>query len=444
MLLMNKSIEELARIKNANYNVGETILGLLIVRGHSALSIVTEINQDWFISPEQRGLFNKIKEICIDNKDNVLTELTLRGEDASRMSELMNGYSQPMAAAIPIENHVNSLKQTHRKVSFIEMIETLSLMTLDETKNTEDLLATAHSKIMAMDKNENEDTDIKSAIEEFTAMQKNFEEHEGGNGFIGIPAGFTKLDTVIDGLRPGHFWVIGGYTSTGKTWFLLNILNNIIAKNKVAFFSLEMSRVDIVSRLLAIETGIGATRILRHEFSSDDLFKQFEQAKERLLESDMRIYSKTIDLDELIMAMTREIIRNETKIFAVDYIQLIKTKSRNEYEQISEASQRLQNFARENGVTILVLSQISNEHARDPNQEVMGFKGGGTLPASVDLAIELFNEDKKEERDQKVVDGNPFSVKVIIKKNRHGRTGQINMDFTPWNGRFEQSVFNDD
>lgn len=428
---------------DSNVAVGETVLGLLILAGSSALTSITEIVPEWFTNKEQRELYAKIRDIAIDGKENVLSELSLKGEDMSKITQLMS-VSEYQTGTWELQNHVNSLRKTYRRVKFFEMVDELVLMTHDTANDPDKLLATAHSKLVEIETDEKETADIVTAVNEFTEMQKTFEENEGGNGFIGIPAGFTKLDGVIDGLRPGHFWVIGGYTSTGKTWFLLNIINNILTGNKVSFFSLEMSRVDIVSRLLAIQTGIGATKVLRHEFADLEAKKKFDEAKERLLKSDLKIYSKTMDLEGIIMTMTRDIIRNGTKIFAIDYVQLIKTKSKNEYEQISEVSQRLQNFARENGITILVLSQISNEHARDPNAEVMGFKGGGTLPASVDLAIELFNEDKKEERDQKVVDGKPFDVKVIIKKNRHGRTGHINMEFTPWNGRFDQSIFNDD
>jgi replicative DNA helicase len=236
--------------------------------------------------------------------------------------------------------------------------------------------------------------------------------------------------------------LIGGFTSSGKTQFMLNIIDIIISTTKVTLFSLEMSRVDIIARLLSIRTGIGASKILRHEFSEQWELDEYEIAKKRLVDSCLKIYSQTNLLDDIIMSMTRDIVMNKTKVFAIDYAQLVRTKSNNEYEQVSETAQRLQNFARENGVTIIVLSQISNEHAKDQNREVMGFKGGGTLPASADLAIELVNVDNREERAQKLMDKIPFSVNCIVRKNRHGRTGIINFDFSPWNGKFEQSLMN--
>ena len=235
-------------------------------------------------------------------------------------------------------------------------------------------------------------------------------------------------------------FVVNHNTSAGKTSFLLNLINNLITSNPVTFFSLEMSKADIISRLLGIETGIGMTKIMRHEFETPEQVDKFTNARDRLIKSNLKIYSKTNTLDGIILSMTRDMLRNNTKVFCIDYIQLVRTKSKNEYEQITEAAQRLQTFARETGCTIIVLSQVSNEHARDPNQEVHGTKGGGSLPASVDLAIELFNEDKKEERDDKVHDGKPLSVKAIIKKNRHGRCGYVKLDFTPWNGQFKEST----
>jgi len=217
-------------------------------------------------------------------------------------------------------------------------------------------------------------------------------------------------------------------------------INHLIDKTPVTFFSLEMSKADIISRLLGIETGIGMTKIMRHEFNDTTEVDKFTKARDRLIKSNLKIYSKTNSLDGVILAMTRDILRNKTKVFAIDYIQLVRAKGKSEYEQITEASQRLQTFARETGCTIIVLSQVSNEHAKDQNQEVHGTKGGGSLPASVDLAIELFNEDKKEERDQKAASGEALAVKAIIKKNRHGRCGYVKLDFTPWNGQFYEST----
>lgn len=225
-----------------------------------------------------------------------------------------------------------------------------------------------------------------------------------------------------------------------NTQLLLNIINNVMTEHTVTFFSLEMSKADIISRLIGIESGIGMTKVMRHEFSNEEEVSKFKLARERLLSSKLHIYSKTNSLDSIMLAMSREMLRNKTKLFAIDYIQLVRTGSKSEYEQITEAAQRLQTFARETGCTIIVLSQVSNEHARDPNQEVHGTKGGGSLPASVDMAIELFNEDKKEERDDKVSRGEALSVKAIIKKNRHGRCGYVKLDFTPWNGQFKEDL----
>src|SRR5690606_18731981 len=134
-----------------------------------------------------------------------------------------------------------------------------------------------------------------------------------------------------------------------------NIINNITSNHQVSFFSLEMSKEDIIGRMLAIESGIPIRRIMRHEFESAEESTKFLIARNRIIDTKFKIYSLISSPDGIILAMTRDMLRNGTKIFAIDYAQLVRTRGRGEYEQITEVAQRLQNFARETGCTIIIL-----------------------------------------------------------------------------------------
>lgn len=423
----------------------KALLGSLLLKPSFIIDIAPFITEDVFYDKKNGIIFGVMlmlqkKNIPIDII-SVSSELRAIGrlDDAGG-----NSYLADVAGSSPLSSSAESYaKIIHDKYVLRKLVEAgdhISELGFSNTTAVDAAVESANSKLIGLTGNtRSEETDIPSIINEFDLVQEEFKNKQfGENKLIGIPTGLAKIDNVIDGLRPGHFWSIAGYTSSGKTQCLLNIINNVMVHTQVAFFSLEMSKTDIVSRLLGIQSGVGITKIMRHEFSNQDEVDRFTAARTRLLDSKLRIYSRTSTLDGIMLAMSREMLRNKTKVFAIDYIQLVRTGSRSEYEQITEAAQRLQTFARETGCTIIVLSQVSNEHARDPNQEVHGTKGGGSLPASVDLAIELFNEDKKEERDEKIYRGEPLLVKAIIKKNRHGRCGYVKLNFTPWNGQFTE------
>ena len=431
-----------------NVDAEKALLGSIMLKPKDLYQIIAKVPVDAFYEPINGKIYTAMKSLLVKNMpiDLVTVTTELRNTKADVDIDYING----LLVSVPLSNRAEYYAKIVMKNHTLRNLMTIGYSLIEDTSEANessdtDKIITKHAtQLIGIDGGKKEESDITDAIQEFNETQEQFKAKllDGTTSYIGIPTGFSKIDDIIDGLRPGHMHLIGGYTSAGKTQFMLNIIDNIISTTKVTLFSLEMSRVDIIARLLGIRTGIGASKILRHEFSEQWELDEYEIAKKRLVDSGLKIYSQTNLLDDIIMSMTRDIVINKTKVFAIDYAQLVRTKSNNEYEQISETAQRLQNFARENGVTIIILSQISNEHSKDQNRETMGFKGGGTLPASADLAIELVNVDNREERAQKLMDKIPFSVNCIVRKNRHGRTGIINFDFSPWNGKFEQSLMN--
>lgn len=438
----------ITRIPPHDIDAEKALLGAVMIKRDGLLDIADVVTPDMFYVDKHKILYSAMLNLQKKHEpiDIVSLSTELRTTDSL---ESVGGvmYLSDVLGGVPVstnaEYYAKTIVDKYKLRNLARAGEEIVELGFTDTSDTDKTIEIATSKLLNMNTDSGrEETDIRSIISEFDNTQEEFKAKQfGENKLIGISCGIPKIDTAIDGLRPGHFWSIAGYTSSGKTACLLNIINHLISTVPVTFFSLEMSKADIISRLLAIETGIGMTKIMRHEFQTEQDVNKFTKARERLIKSNLKIYSKTNTLDGIILAMTKDILKNKTKVFAIDYIQLVRTKSKNEYEQITEAAQRLQTFARETGCTILVLSQVSNEHARDPNQEVHGTKGGGSLPASVDLAIELVNEDKKEDRDDKVSKGQSLCVKAIIKKNRHGRCGYIALDFTPWNGQFCESVW---
>jgi len=435
------------RIPPHDIDAEKALLGAVMIKTNGLIDVADVVFPDMFYVEKHKIIYSAMIQLQKKHEPvdivSLSTELRLTNSldsigGVTYLSDILGGVPMSTNAEFYAKTIVDKYKLRNLARAGEEIVE----LGFTDTSDTNKTIEEATSKLLNMGiDTSREDTDIGAIMSEFDNTQEEFKKKQFSEGkLIGIPCGISKIDTAIDGLRPGHFWSIAGYTSSGKTQLLLNVLNSLISNHPVTFFSLEMSKADIISRLLGIQTGLGMTKIMRHEFDNETDVKLFTDARERLVNSKLKIYSKTNTLDGIILAMTRDILRNKTKVFAIDYIQLVRSKGKSEYEQITEASQRLQTFARETGCSIIVLSQVSNEHAKDQNQEVHGTKGGGSLPASVDLAIELFNEDKKEERDQKAASGEALAVKAIIKKNRHGRCGYVKLDFTPWNGQFKEST----
>jgi replicative DNA helicase len=232
-------------------------------------------------------------------------------------------------------------------------------------------------------------------------------------------------------------WIIGGYTNLGKTYASLNILTHLLKQGKrTVFYSLEMSRVDIISRILGILTGENGSSIAKGYVEKTKV----ETALETIRTSNLGIHSSKTELSQILLSMYEESIKNKPELFVVDFLQLITVKgTSSEYEAVTHAILELQKASKRFKIPIIVLSQVSNDGARQGDQQVMGFKGSGAIASSADLAIELVSgEESVKELREKMNNGEPVKIKWHIKKNRHGRVGSMNMEFTGKTGIFTE------
>lgn len=291
--------------------------------------------------------------------------------------------------------------------------------------------------VAAVSETSTENTEIATIIKEFRDYQDVYEQKRvNGGSLLGLSTGFSKLDEVIDGLRPGHLWVLGGYTNLGKTYASLNIMSNLIKKgHRTVFYSLEMSRVDILARVLGIlckDNGNGIAKGLGDKAKVDAALALVEK-------SNTSIHSTKSELSQILMSMYEETLKDKPSVFVLDFLQLVTVKgTKSEYEGTTKAILELQKAAQQFGVPIIVLSQVSNESAKQGDQQVMGFKGSGAIAAAADLAIELVSgEENVIELRRKMNEGLPVIIKWHIKKNRHGRVGSMEMQFTGKHGIFE-------
>jgi replicative DNA helicase len=307
------------------------------------------------------------------------------------------------------------------------------------SENVEEVAAEVQQKILqAVSHTAKEDADIQTTIDEFEAFRELYAQKKAtGEKLLGLSTGFGKLDDIIDGLREGHLWIIGGYTNLGKTYAALNILTHLLKQGRRAvFYSLEMTRVDILARILGILTEINGNAITKGNVAPETVAGALELVKK----SQLGIFKDKSDISQIVLSIHEECARNKPALIVVDFLQLVQCKdARTEYEATTKAILELQKAAQRHRVPIIVLSQVSNESARSGDQQVMGFKGSGGIAAAADLAIELVSgEESITELRKKMNEGTPVLIKWHIKKNRHGRVGTIMMEFTGKYGIFAE------
>jgi replicative DNA helicase len=253
------------------------------------------------------------------------------------------------------------------------------------------------------------------------------------DGMMGVPSGFTQLDKILGGLQNSDLVILAGRPGMGKTSFALTIAQNAAKYHhqRVAVFSLEMSREQLVQRLLSMETGIDSHRLRQGNVRDEEEWNS-------LLEAANRLSSSPIHIDDTPAATINEIRTKARRLYAesgidlilIDYMQLMSgqtgSRTENRQQEISYISRSLKALARELNVPVLALSQLSRavESRADKIPMLSDLRESGSIEQDADVVLFIYREDYYiEDTDRQNV------ADVIVSKHRHGMTGSVSLYF---------------
>jgi replicative DNA helicase len=260
----------------------------------------------------------------------------------------------------------------------------------------------------------------------FEAIEKHY---HSKTEYTGIPSGFKDLDQLTMGFQNSEFIVIGARPSVGKTAFALTVAANMAIKQKVpvGFFSLEMSAIAIMQRLLSMEARLDSQRMRTGMLSPAD-FSRITEACARLYEAPLFI-SDSPDLKLLdLRAQARRMKSNQdVKIIFIDYITLIGSENRElpRHEQIAEVSRSLKALARELNLPVVALSQVRRE-TEGKKPSLADLRESGSIEQDADVVLFIHTEDLKAEMRE-----------VVVAKQRNGPVGDIQLAFLARYTKFE-------
>jgi len=241
-----------------------------------------------------------------------------------------------------------------------------------------------------------------------------------------------RLDSLINGLVPGHLWVLGGFSSTGKSAAVANVVYDVLKERKWAgIFSLEMTQEQYLIRLLSIATGVSQSDIKNRTFIGHEAVEAMRVAEARVASAPLQVFDTSFRLGD-ITSKARQM--KETKgldVMVVDFIQNVYVTG----DEVSDARSTiltLQNLAKELDCTVIALSQVSNEYARMENaasSNYYSFKGHGAIRDAADVAV-MLRRDRRN---------TPGIMDFDVVKNRHGEYRNLPMYFDVRTGRLRDA-----
>lgn len=254
------------------------------------------------------------------------------------------------------------------------------------------------------------------------------------SGLTGVTTGLTELDRITNGLQKSDLIFLAARPAMGKTALALNIALNAATKgNTVALFSLEMSSLQLASRLLSTMSGLNATKINTGDMDGDD-FRALIDAVEKTGELPLYIDDTSGMTMPTLKRKAHQFARkHKLQLIIIDYVQLMTGKGENRVQDMSDISRKLKALAKELNVPILALSQLSRnvEMRADKRPQLSDLRESGSLEQDADIVMFIYRDDyyDRENEDK--------TAELIIAKHRNGATGSIKLSFFRETMRFK-------
>ena len=254
--------------------------------------------------------------------------------------------------------------------------------------------------------------------------------------YKGVPTGIRELDDTITGLNRTDFILLGARPGMGKTSFALNIARHaaVKAEKRVAFFSLEMSKEQLVSRLLSTEALVEGTKLRTGKLSEDEWVRLIEAGD---ILSKTELYfddNPSITVPEIKAKLRR---LRDVDLVVIDYLQLMTSSVRidNRVQEISQITRNLKIMAKELNVPVLTLSQLARDSEKRTNHRpvLSDLRDSGSIEQDADIVLFLYRDDYYQDTDPPDETGDRNQSECIIAKNRHGETKTVPLH---WQGEY--------
>ncbi len=438
------------KIPPQNLEAEQAVLGSILIDKNAIFRVADIIVPEDFYSPAHEkiyeailALYEKRQPIDVLSVTNYLKERDSLAQigGSSYLADLTN----QVTTASHVQHYAGIVKEKKVLRDLIKASAEITEDAFGSTQELEDLMDNIEQKILSISQRSTPQNFIAVRDELKNAAERMAKLHEGGDKLRGVPTGFTALDNKLSGLQKSDLIILGGRPSSGKTAFALDIARNAtLAGHTIGVFSLEMSREQVIDRIISAESQVPLWNILTGRIKSDMEFGMIQQALDRLSGAKLFI-DDTPSLNIMQMrSMARRLqVEHGLDLLIADYLQLIRprTNSDNMVQQVTEISHGLKALARELKVPVLAISQLSRgvEQRDRKVPRLSDLRESGSLEQDADIVMFLYHKDRSAETFDIGGEGNASSgsgdtqnvTQILIAKHRNGPIGEVEVAFDP-------------
>ena len=422
--------------------IEEAVIGAMMVDEDCVHRAMEFLQERSFYDPKMRLIFQSISRLFKDRSAVDIMTVTERLRQDGKLDEVggvttLASLSSQVGSAANIEYYIRILQQKTIQRDLIAAAYSILKNAFDPTFEVDKLITDSQEQVFQAAKGSFK----KDFVQIGDAVNRSLERigrMQQQKGMTGVPSGFPTLDNFTMGWQPGNLIIIGARPSVGKTAFALNMARNAAVDHNrpTAFFSLEMTDVELADRLIAAESGIPSDKLKGRLKLEDHEWTQMEQALTRLVKAPLYIDETSgLHITEFKSKALRLKREKNIEIIFIDYLQLMEATvnvsgGAGQVQKITEISKQLKAAAKELGIPIIALSQL--------NRNPMGRMGSNGRPILSDL-----KDSGSIEQDADMVlfvhrpgmyglDESPEAytkAEIIIAKHRAGKIGNIEMTF---------------
>ena len=430
---------EIEKIPPHDIEAEQAVIGSMLTDKDAVMLAVEKLRPESFYRDDNRLIFEAM--VNLYNRSQPIDLITVKDElESMELFDKVGGieYLALLPSKVPttanVDKYIGIVDEKSTLRNLIKAGNEIIELGYDPTANTEDAMNGAEKKIFDLIQNKNQDgmAPIKDVlIENFTKLEELYNRKQH---ITGVPSGFTDLDNMTTGFHGSELILLAARPAMGKSAFVLNIATFVALHLKVPtmVFSLEMSKEQMVNRILCSESEVDSMKVKNADLNSDEWLKLGE-ASGKL--SEMPLYiddTPGLSSAELRAKCRKAKLEKNIGLVIIDYLQLMesKNKSSSRQQEISEISRSLKILAKELSVPVIALSQLSRatESRTDHRPMLSDLRESGAIEQDADIVMFLHREDYyNADTDKKNV------AEVIIAKNRSGSTGTVEL---AWLGQY--------
>ncbi len=447
--------ESLGKLPPQAVEIEEVVLGALMLERDALSNVIDILHPESFYKDAHREIYGSIVELFNDSQPIDIKTVTHQLRKSAKLDLIGGAYyvaelTKKVNSAANIEYHARIIAEQSIKRELIRISSETQRDAYEDTQDVFQLLDRAEQALFDISESHIRKNYDKMGALLYRAIDEIESKKNKKDGLTGVATGFSALDRVTSGWQPSELVIIASRPGMGKTAFAVSALRNAAIDFNVpaAIFSLEMSSVQLVNRMISAEAELESEKIKRGDLE-DHEWEQIVHRTTKLSEAPIFIDdTPALSILELRAKSRRLVSQHEVKLIIIDYLQLMSGDTSkgggNREQEIASISRALKGIAKELNVPVLALSQLSRAvetRGGDKRPQLSDLRESGSIEQDADMVIFLYRPEYYGLN----TDESGISLKglgeVIIAKHRNGRTDTVNLKFvgkytkfTDWEG----------